>query len=171
MTIYLDLDDTLIHSVYGVGRNPGKRTVINLSNEDIYHTLLRPLAPDILAGLRNIGPVKMLTTAVKEYALAQSRAFSLGFNPQDIISREDYISVINDMFGEKWVPLQSRTDPNSILIDNLPPSTESSRIKIQFLGIKSSSYFQIREFYGKEPACFQQEVEDLLAKVSQHCAT
>jgi len=171
MTIYLDLDDTLIHSVYGLGRNPGKRTTISLSNKDVYHTLLRPLASDILAGLRNIGQVKMLTTAVKEYALAQNQAFFLGFSDADIIAREDYVTSINDMFGEKWVPLQSKTDPNSVLIDNLPPSTESSRIKIQFLGIKQSSYFQIREFYGKEPSCFQQELEDLLEKVAQHCGT
>lgn len=171
MTIYLDLDDTVIHSIYGVGRNPSKRTTISLSNEDVYHTLLRPLAPNILAGLRNIGSVKILTTAVKEYALAQNRVFSLGFYDTDIISREDYITSINDMFGEKWVPLHSRTDPNSILIDNLPPTSESSRLKIQFLGIQQSSYFQIREFFGKEPDCFQQEVKDLLAKVSQQFET
>jgi hypothetical protein len=171
MCIYLDLDDTLIHSVYGVGRNPGKRTVIHLSDKEVYHTLLRPLAADILAGLRNIRQVKMLTTAIKEYALAQNQAFSLGFSTQDIIAREDYITTVNDMFGENWIPLQSRTDPDSILIDNLPPAAESSRLKMQFLGIKQSSYFQIREFYGKEPACFQQEVDDLLAKISQHCET
>jgi hypothetical protein len=166
MTIYLDLDDTLIHSVYGVGRNPGKRTVIALSDNDVYHTLLRPLAPNILSELRRVGTLKMLTTAAREYAQAHNTILNLGFNVSDIIAREDFICQTYGLHGEAWTPTKTGTDPSAILIDNLSPNTESSRIKIQFLGIKSARYFQVREFYGKDPACFQQEIQELLQRVA-----
>ena len=165
MNIYIDLDDTLIHSVYGVGRNPGKRTVIQVDEEEVYHSLLRPVAKELLASLRNLGPVSMLTTARRDYALAHNSAFALGFSEDEIFARDDYICKIKLAYGEEWVPVEKGVDKNAILIDNLSPATESSRTKSGFLGIGEDRYIQIREFDGKDPKEFSSEVEEVLARV------
>lgn len=166
MNIYVDLDDTLIHSVYGVGRNPGKRTVVRLSEDDIYHSLLRPEAGRLLSSLRRVGQVKMLTTAIDEYARAHNKLFSLGFRDDEIIARESYITKIQIAYGTDWVPSATGTDPEAVLIDNLPPSTESSRTKRAFLGIRDDGYFQIREFNGKDPEGFSEEIDKIVAKIT-----
>lgn len=167
MNIYIDLDDTLIHSVYGVGRNPGKRSVINISDDETYHSILRPEAGRILQELRRIGTVRMLTTSIEAYAKAHNEVFSLGFSEADIIAREKYITKIHLAYGSEWVPSDRKVDPDSVLIDNLSFSTESSLTKTSFLGIGESGYFQIREFDGKDPQCFTQEVDDLLDLVKK----
>jgi hypothetical protein len=167
MNIYIDLDDTLIHSVYGRGRNPGRRTVVNVTEDEIYHSMLRPEASRILGELRKIGNVRMLTTAISDYAEAHNRVFSLGFLESEIFARERYISKVLLAYGSEWVASMTRTDPGALLIDNLSPSTESSRTKCAFLGIGEDNYLQIREFDGKDPACFVEEVDSLLAAVTR----
>jgi len=167
MNIYIDLDDTLIHSVYGRGRNPGKRTVIPITEDEIYHSLLRPEAGRILRELRNIGDVRMLTTSISDYAEAHNRAFALGFMPAEIFARERYINKVLLAYGSEWVASMTKTDPGGLLIDNLSISTESSRTKCAFLGIGEDNYFQIREFDGKDPECFAQEVDNLLSAVAR----
>jgi len=167
MNIYIDLDDTLIHSVYGVGRNPGKRTVIQLGEDEVYHSFLRPEAGRILGELRQIGTVRMLTTATREYARAHNQTFSLGFLEEEIFSRDEYICKVQVGYGEDWIPTQCGIDKTAVLIDNLPPNTESSRIKIKFLGIDPEHYIQIREFSGKDPSMFSDEVGEILASISK----
>lgn len=163
MNIYIDLDDTLIHSINGFGRNPGKRKVIRVGEEDeVYHSILRPEAGRLLSGLRTIGAVRMLTTATREYAIAHNKTFTLGFQECEIISRHDYICTIKLAYGSEWVPSRRNMDPGGILIDNLPINTESSRNKVAYLGIQPDRYFQIREFNGKDPADFSSEVDLIL---------
>ncbi len=167
MNIYIDLDDTLIHSVYGVGRNPGKRAVVDLGEDEVYHSFLRPEALRLLSDLRGIGSVRMLTTSIEAYAKAHNDVFSLGFQDSEIIAREHYIEKIKLAYGEDWVPVRRGTDPSAVLIDNLTPNTESSLTKCAFLGIGAEQFLQIREFNGKDPDCFPEEVEQLLVRIKQ----
>lgn len=164
-TIYVDLDDTLIHSVHGLGRNPGKRTPILIGAEDRYHSFLRPSAIEMLTFFRKRGRTRMLTTATRDYAIAHNDTFQLGFEKEDIVAREDYVTKVRLAYGSEWVPVDRKTDPNALLVDNLPARAENSRIKTAYLGIKEENYIQIRDFDGKDPDCFRGELLEILAKV------
>jgi hypothetical protein len=168
MRIYFDLDDTLIHAMpTHNGSGKGKRTLVSIGekNEEKYFSLLRPHALELLYHCRQHSQVKMLTTATRDYAISHNEVFNLGFSCQDIIAREDYIEQIQLAYGHDWVPLKTKVDPTAILIDNLSPNTDSSKIKIAYLGINESQYFQIREFNGKDPSKFPLELDQLLIKI------
>jgi hypothetical protein len=170
MTIYIDLDDTLIHALPAYHKpNPGKRTRVVLQDSEgneVYHTMLRPLAHKLLEAARGLSNVKMLTTATKDYAIAHNETFNFGFAKEDIIAREDLMVKITLAYGSDIVPAKSKVDPNSLLIDNLSPTTESGRIKSSFLGIPPEQYIVIREFSGKDPDCFEQELHSLIENMA-----
>jgi hypothetical protein len=119
----------------------------------------------MLAALRSMGSVRLLTTSVAEYALSHNHIFSLGFGNGEIIARENYIKAGEAPFGTARATFQTGTDPRSILIDDLPQSTESSKIKIDFLGIPLSRYIQIPAFIGEDLPNSEQECETILAEV------
>ena len=165
LSIYVDLDETLIHSIQGFGRNPGKRTPIPFKGAEKYHSLLRPASLEMLATLRNLGKVRMLTTATREYAKAHNEVFTLGFGENEIVDREDYTSRVQLAYGFVLEPTRRKSDPQAVLIDNLSPESENSRIKIEYLGIDESRYFRIREFSGKDPDCFEAELKSIFSDI------
>lgn len=166
-SIYVDLDETLIHAIHGFGRNPGKRTPVAFEGVEKYHTLLRPAAPKMLGAFRALGRVRMLTTATREYAQTHNEIFGLGFEKDDIVAREDYVCKIQLAYGSQWDTAGKDADPSAILVDNLPGTDENARLKIQYLGIPKGNYIQIRAFDGKDPDCFEQELEDILAEAKR----
>lgn len=175
LSIYLDLDETLVHAK-NVSGNLGvlqERVRITLTEpkgerEEHYDTLLRPHAQQMLEFCRGIGDVKLLTTANRQYALKHNDAFNLGFNPDQIIAREDYILRTRLAYGSVYDTLKDNSDPSAFLIDNLPPSDDSPKLKIKFLGIKEDQYIQIREFSGKDPDFFAQELKEIFNKLENH---
>lgn len=172
MTIYIDLDETLIHAIYAQSGNPGKRTPIRLLEDDgldseIFYSLLRPKAKELLSFCREASEVKMLTTATKDYALKHNEVFSLGFKKHEIIAREDYLYQSMLAYGTVTELLKTRVDPNSLLIDNLPRLAEAAMLKQQYLGIKPHQYIQIREFSGKDPQNFNQELIELQNQIKE----
>ncbi len=163
--MYIDLDETLVHSVYGKGRGVGKRTVIDAGSGDIYHSLLRPAAHFLLGAVRDMAEVSMLTTATREYALAHNQKFQLGFTEGEIVAREDYITKVNMAYSSEWVPSSTRVCPTAILIDNLSPRADAARLKMAYLGIRENQYLQIREFNGKDPENFGAELEQIISRL------
>lgn len=170
MNIYIDLDETLIHAKYSIpghSGNPGKRTAIKIIDEDglnheTYHSLIRPKALELLNHCRKLTKVKMLTTATRDYAILHNETFLLGFEPAEIIAREDYLVRTSLAYGTTTEPSKRRTDPNAFLIDNLPRLAEAAMLKQQYLGIRPENYIEIREFSGKDPEIFSQELKDIL---------
>jgi hypothetical protein len=163
--IYVDLDDTLIHAVWGRGRGVGKRSVVRVGEEETFHSLLRPTAKFLLSELRRSTEVLMLTTATLEYAKAHNDVFELGFLEKDIIARDHYIYTVRGAYGSQWETSQRGVCPSALLIDNLSPRSESSMVKMAYLGIGEESYIQIREFSGKDPENFKGELDEILHKV------
>jgi hypothetical protein len=153
--IYIDLDDCLIHSIFGNG-NAKKRTTMHLENEK-YRVLERPLARQMLDDLRALGPVRMLTTATPDYAQEANRLFNFGFLAQDIISLVPLLETIQLAYGSDTLLTKTHTDPKGVLIDHQKPHEKWLRIKLLYLGIKESSYVQVREFSGLDPQKFANE--------------
>lgn len=165
-TIYIDLDDCLIHSVFGPS-NSKRRTVIHLASEK-YSVMIRPLAQEMLSDLRSLGHVRMLTTATPDYAQEINRTFTLGFAPEDVISLTPLLETIQLAYGSDTILSKVKTDPSSVLIDHQNPKDKWLRVKMLYLGITESSYVQIREFYGIDPLKFPTEwKETYLPNISE----
>jgi hypothetical protein len=170
MSIYIDLDETLIHAKYATSGNSGKRSRIKIPDQDgagyeLYYSLLRPKALELLEVCRALSDVKMLTTATRDYAQIHNETFKLGFSERNIIAREDYLVNTTIAFGLATKPAKYRTDPQSVLIDNLPRLATAAMLKQQFLGLNPANYIQIREFDGKDPEIFANELNEILEKV------
>ena len=165
MRTYVDLDDTLINAVHGAGRGIGKRTLVGVGAGDFYHSLIRPKAGELLSSLREMGEVYMLTTATRAYACAHNDIFQLGFSDDQIVAREDYVTRITLAYSSAWVATAERVCPDARLIDNLPIGADAARLKMSYLGIKKDRYIQIREFYGKDPEIFNDELAHILRSI------
>ena len=174
MTIFLDLDETLIHSIPGrPGMGMGRRASVAVGfkdngKPDTYHTELRNCAHTLLLRCRAAGPTRMLTTATREYALAMNSTFSLGFAPEEIIAREDYLEEIPAPYGGYDTLVKSlKFCPDSILIDNLAPTEAHAKRKMLFLGIGEDKYIQIREYIGGRDADkFQGELTAIFRRLA-----
>jgi hypothetical protein len=121
----------------------------------------------MLANLRAMGEVYMLTTATRSYALSHNEKFCLGFCEEEIIAREDYITKVDMAYSSEWIPLSRKVCPDAVLIDNLPPREEAPRLKMAYLGIREDRYLQIREFNGKDPHRFASELDQLISRVRE----
>lgn len=94
--IFVDLDETLIHTTTYRRNAPIDIRSIDLGDGDVsdpYYAELRPGAMQLLSALRAIpdSRVMMLTTAVTAYAEGFNREFNLGFEDREIFAREDMI--------------------------------------------------------------------------------
>jgi hypothetical protein len=175
LSIYFDLDETLIHAqhVHSDSDILEQRTRITLQHPiadrtESYDSILRPHANTMLEFCRELGEVKLLTTANRQYALEHNNAFNLGFNPEQIIAREDYLSKTQLAYGSIYQVAKENTDASAFLIDNLHPDEDAPRLKRQYLGIKEDQYIQIREFSGKDPEIFSQELQSIFGKLEKH---
>lgn len=174
--LYLDLDETLIHSLSGrPGLGNSKRTKVTVGvkengKPDTYHTQKRPDTEYILSQCRSLGQVKMFTNATKAYAIEMDKIFGLGFG-EDIIAREDYLMDVQIAYGWDTLVTQVDIDKGGILIDNNPNTALQALLKMKTLGIHVDNYFQIREYIGgKDPDKFKIELENIFntirAKIS-----
>lgn len=163
MRVYVDLDDTLIHAVYALGRGRGKRTAVDAGEGEVYHSLLRPSAHRFLEGLRGDGEVFMLTTATKKYAAAHNETFRLGFSEGEIVAREDYLIQVTMAYSSELITMKRRVCPEGWLVDNMPPEEEAARLKRAYLGIGVDRYTQVREFNGKDPEVFNREMDQIFS--------
>jgi len=169
--IYLDLDETLIHSLPGQpGLESGKRTEVTVGikengKPDTYHTQKRQHADLIITRCKELAPVAMLTTATKAYAIEMDRIFNLGFG-QNIIANEDYLMDVQIAYGWDTLVTAVNIDKAGILIDNNPVTAKHAMLKIKALGIPKEHYYQIREYEGgKDPIKFETELEAMFMDI------
>jgi hypothetical protein len=120
--VFVDLDETLIYAqeieAGGGPRLENSRPVLD------YEVLLRPEAPELLRHCREGGrQVFLFTHASFNFALQVSQAFSLGFDETALFS---FSMILNCRRG---------ISPGSALVENTPPSSEMTRVKMDALGI------------------------------------
>jgi NLI interacting factor-like phosphatase len=172
--IFIDLDDTLIHSIY-INRSIGlsSRTLVETKaspkgKKEKYASHLRETSYDLLSFCRDKAQTLLLTTATKDYAIKHNEVFNLGFKDKEIISREDYLIEASTAYGGKTTMVAAvKKHPKSLLIDNLSPEEEHAKNKMLFLGIKEDQYIQIREYFGgKDPDVFLRELESIKEKIT-----
>lgn len=166
--IYLDLDETLIHSIWGgQSRNPNRNRIkVDLGDGDIYYTFKRPSADRIIQECRNIAPTTILTAGTRDYAL-KINSIMFDFPESNIIGREDFTFETYVGYGKETLSYGIKTNPETtILIDNESPSYKWSLLKMESLGISKDNYFRIRSFIGrKDPERFEGELEELFNKL------
>lgn len=165
--IFLDLDNTLVHSVDYPQH--GEDIVPIALSEWTYYCKRRKFPLDFLAACRNIATTSLLTNATREYALAHNKALDLGFSDSEIFAREDYLYQSPVAYGTQTFLAAIEKFPTAILIDNLPSSDPLAKSKQRFLGIPEAQYLQIREYHGRDdPPAFEEEILTLLETLHLH---
>jgi hypothetical protein len=156
--IFVDLDDTLIHTFEDWEDPTADAIEIEVSGQTL-KTSLRPGALDLLAQFRAVGNVNMLTIACADYAAKMNQQFGFGFSGQEIYPREK--------IKNKMIDLPPRDQV--VLLDNLP--RRENRNKIEFLRKVSTkgkvSYLQCIEYHGHPDFGFNQEnIQFFLKKIT-----
>ena len=136
--IFVDLDETLIytHSLF-FNKGVSGYQKITVAPKEHYNTKVRECSVAFLEEARKKAKVLMLTVATKDYALAMNKAFSFGFEAEDIYSRED----IRGHTGKT-----PQFEPGEVwLFDNLPQ--EFNEEKCDYLAhLGKLNYVQVSEF-------------------------
>lgn len=178
--IYCDLDETLIARWQAVIPNefvakltgmPVCRPPVGESGWEIVafpsgRKLLvrrRPSALEFLAALRQLGPVKLLTDATREYAEKMNAVFEFGFDPSTIIAREQ-LDAAGEL-GQAHRPV----DPAGILIENEDPYGEyrvARRHKAWYLGIYRERLVFVPRYSGDDSDRFAVEMPQHIAAVA-----
>jgi len=151
MKIFVDLDETLIHSIVVKNSNNHNRTYVKFTDR-MYGIIKRRSAPLLLELIREIDPDPiMITTADYEWAHYCNTEF--GFNFNTVYSRDDFTCVKSDNpyarsivdWNEKSLGLD-----DAVIIDNYPWSLPSPEHKMMFVfgKVDQHRWFQINEYNG-----------------------
>jgi FMN phosphatase YigB (HAD superfamily) len=155
--IFVDLDETLIHSYDYFEERPYDDVIEVVVDDITFKTSLRPGAKEFLAKLREIGEVRMLTVATYDYAIKMNETFGFNFALDDIYAREHIQAPSIHLKPAEFV----------YLFDNLP-RRENVR-KIEFLRAvtinKAPSYIQVKEYRGGKYFPFDEQEIDRLTKM------
>jgi hypothetical protein len=150
--IFQDLDECILHTFVNTLPYEGEKYVEFILGEDMhtYRSLIRPCAKELFEYYNSVvgkENVYILTTSVREYAEALNRLGKFGLDEDHIFTREDIqqYRVSLGWGGESAIPLPI-ADPNNVLIDNLPP--RDNWTKMDMMGIVTKNYYQTREYYG-----------------------
>lgn len=135
MNIFFDLDETLITSLSDISD-----FIINLEDGP-YEISVRRGAKEIVEQCRLIAPVYILTTATLAYASAINEHVGFGFKDSEIFHR---LSIADFRISKEF----SLAHPKNILIDNLPPADNIT--KMAMLGIGYDRYIEVSSFYGHD---------------------
>ena len=145
MNIFIDLDDTLIRSVYDsdlrVGDNISGFTSHKF-DDGLVWSQKRIFTDSLLEYCRTIDPEsKMLTASTSDWAYHWNETFELGFKESNIYSRHDYS--VEQIFtgpygyngvGIKWNGKTLNIDRNDgLIIDNNSASNPHARDKMSFV--------------------------------------
>ena len=155
VNIFVDLDETLIHTDLTNGDLPNEIPFVDIKlDDDIYKVSLRPGANELLFALRSLGNVFMLTRATHDYAVAMNEKFNFAFTPNRIYSRKDVRS-----YRYKELHLPRGTN---FLIDDLPQIDNHEKVAL-IAQLGPVHYIHIKPFYGyKDEALTKSDIESIV---------
>jgi len=149
--IFIDLDETLIHTLYPA---PEQDHITFVLGERAlrYFSIIHPRALDLIEFSRNLvgrDNVYILTVATKDYATKVNELGKFGFDEDHIFHKE----MINNhwastVYGGGTTCPCAMAHKNNVLIDNLPWKYNMN--KIDLIGIDTDRYYQCDDFYGVE---------------------
>ena len=165
--IFLDIDETLIHSAYYKFDKNIRNDAITLSFFDMspnVYTYVRPCAAKVIAAARALvgrDNVYILTTSTCEYAKQVNEGAGWNFKNESIFTRED----LRDAYQHGvTTPHHTLADPNNVIVDNLPPRYNFT--KMAYIGIDQTRYLQVRDYFGatdhETESDFYEQVTDFL---------
>jgi hypothetical protein len=170
--IFQDLDECILHTFVNTLPYEGEKYVEFTLSEDmhIYRSVIRPCAKELFEYYNSIvgkENVYILTSATRDYAHELNRLGEFGLDTDHIFSREDIQQhrVTWGWGGEGATPLPI-ADADNVLIDNLPPRYNDS--KMNMMGIVTKNYYQTPEYYGNnlsEDNFFEGVVEFIKARL------
>ena len=150
--IFQDLDECILHTFANAMPYEGEKYVQFELTDDmhIYRSVIRPCAKELFEYYNSVvgkDNVYILTSATRDYAETLNRLGEFGLDEHHIFAREDIqqYRVSLGWSGEGVVPLPI-ADPNNVLIDNLPP--RDNWTKMDMMGIVTKNYHQTPEYYG-----------------------
>jgi hypothetical protein len=118
-----------------------------------HYTIVRPCAKRVIDFARELvgaENVYILTIAIRPYALKINELAKWGFSEENIISREDIVNhSYATAYGGSATSPHKTASINNVLIDNLPPRQNGT--KIDFIGLGRNyqdNYLQVRDYYG-----------------------
>lgn len=165
--IFWDIDETLIHteiSPFGEGYNDVKFT---LEDDEHYYTIIRPCSHSLIAFSRELvgaENVFILTTSTHDYANEINRIAGWNFDTRQILTREYIRShAVLGAYGGTYTGRCEFAHRDNVLIDNLPPRQNTS--KIELIGLETlNRYFKITDYYGVDFADdpFEEDVREFL---------
>jgi hypothetical protein len=149
--IFWDIDECLIHT--SVNADPGQECLTFGLDADLntYYTIVRPSALEVIEYSRTLvgaDNVYILTTSTRDYASEISRLAGWNFDNDHILTRETIQAHNYPLaYGSRTtLPHKTLANANNVLIDNLPPRENDSKIRL--IAIDYSRYFKVRDYYG-----------------------
>ncbi len=166
--IFWDLDHVLAFSDY---EEPDQNHIKFYLIDDIrpYFTIIRPCARKLIDWSRDLVGVEnvfILTSSIEEYANIINEKGGLGFRPDQIFHRGDLENYrYSTAYGSSCTVPHELANENNVLIDDLLPRYNEN--KMSFIGINSSRYLQVREYYGVDfpDDPFEEDVKNFLTKL------
>ena len=170
--IFWDIDETLIHS--RLNKTKGQVwTSFSFKHDNQVHnmvTRIRPCALELINFSRDLvgeDNVHILTTSVFPYAQAISKLGGWGFKDKDIFARDTidhYTIKMPAMYGyDKYTSKHEYANKNNVLIDNLHPETNMSKICLMDVSLPNG-YLHVKDYYGLDDSDeqFKEQVKHFL---------
>lgn len=173
--IFWDIDETLIHSIWGANEPPTQPHHVMVGENSLYYVFERECAKELIAYSRHLvglSNVFILTAASRKYAERVNELCEWQFPAENIISREDIQAHYwSTAYGGKAICAGKHAHPDNVLIDNLCPRENEEKIAI--IGINKTyetNYLEHWGFFGVEfeNAKFANDVIHFLNE--RHCA-
>ncbi len=158
MTIFLDMDETLVRTYF----NPPEQVKIlvgewglnNAHRAEIMghqvHIIKRPHAEEFIAECRKLAPTHILTAGGTKFQM-------------NVLEQVGLINEVHRVYGIDSYQIVPR-NPKSILVDNMPYNSQIVMEKL--IAIGSGIYIPVRDWHGSDPDD-NELMENVLPKIKQ----
>ena len=143
-TIFIDVDQTLVHSDEEISLSGGVQLAYT-GESGTFFTIEREGVAELLDYARSVAPVRLLSAGIMSYVRSLNSHFGWNFKDEDILGRERWMDAERE-------PLREGICPNAILIDNEAPWEANLTKKLRYLGIAAERCFKVEDFWVHLPS-------------------